>query len=689
VSKAVRFATAAFDVISFAWLAVAGVLVFQEVSGNLPIFQPTSITRGSYVILAALMGVLVSRKLFGSPRILLAAFPIACVATGNFVPFLSLLAFMVASLGLGLFVSRSIKLRCFQEPSFFSAVCAFTVGLALNSYATWLLMHTPWNFAWGYRVAYGLELLLFGRLAWRELPAIPHRWSIGQQVVLLHALLFLPFAFVPSYCWDDLVSHLHIPHQTRLFGHFDFSPEFMGGLNIAFIPMGSYTSLFFLGGENAIRMINLSIFSLGALALEQYVRHLWGSRVALITTLLALTTPYTYWVLSIPFVDAFFFFTSAVFFILALSFFQKGMPEQLPSLAVFAAIGYLCKQQFINIAIPLAFPVALRVVKMLRTSWREPLSYTLASSGLFCALIAPPLVQNLLLTGNPLYPLFNGIFKSPFLPLTNFVDARWNEPFSLATFWNITFHGSQFVENIEYAFGFAAFLLIPVAACMAVKEWLTKRHLAIVGLIALCLAYSFIVFKTTGFYLRYMLGCVPPLSLCLALGAEQLATSSRPRTFVVSLLVSAVVALNTCALLSIRNTADPYPIVEAMSGDFSQSSMGYHQSLKRLFRVAHRRHGEKALGLLVDSQVNYFARSRVISSLYYFPMFSEQLAAVRTPEDLSRLVFDQRKVNYLVMPLQQTGSVFASPSFRDGLELVAKTADFGLYERKGQQRRRR
>ena len=137
--------------------------------------------------------------------------------------------------------------------------------------------------------------------------------------------------------------------------------------------------------------------------------------------------------------------------------------------------------------------------------------------------------------------------------------------------WNITFHGSQFVENIEYAFGFSAFLLMPVAACMAAKEWLTKRHLAILGLIALCLAYSFIVFKTTGFYLRYMLGCVPALSLCLALGAEQLTAGSRPKAFVVSLFVSALVALNTCALLSIRNTADPYPIMEAMTGDLSQS----------------------------------------------------------------------------------------------------------------------
>lgn len=683
MTRAARLTYATLDYVGFLALATAAYFVCQQVAQSSEAFNHTSIARGFCVLVVSALSLLASRRLFGSPAPLLAVMPVASAATGNLIPFLSWAVFLFASYGVGLATLRTAKLRVREDDAVLRSICALAVGIAINSFVTWLAMRTPWNYPWGYRGAYGLELLLFGRLAWRQLPTLPQRWSLGQQAILLHALLFLPFAFVPSYCWDDLVTHLHIPHQTKIFGRFDFSPEFMGGLNIAFIPMGSYTSLFLLGGENAIRMLNLSLFSLGAIATEHYARRLWGSRVALCATALALSTPYTYWILSIPFVDAFFFFTAAIFFLFVHSFLRKPDVALLPTLALLAAIGYLCKQQFINLAIPLGLPIAVAVFLEARRSPLRALTYSFGSGALFLGLLAPPVLQNYFLTGNPLYPLFNGVFKSPFLPLTNFVDARWNQPLSLATFWNITFKGSKFVENIDFSFGFSAFLLLPMACVMGVKEAASRRSLIILGLLALCLGYSFIAFKTTGFYLRYFLGIIPPLSLCLALGAESLVGGSRLRSLVLSLFLSALVALNTCALLSTRNTADPYPIMEVLRGDVSGSSMNYYQEVKRLFRVAHRRHGDNSLGLLVDSQANYFARSRVVSNLYYFPPFSEQLAAAQTPGALSHLLFTERGVDYIIMPTQQPSGPFASEAFQSELEVVAKSANFGLYERKG------
>lgn len=57
-------------------------------------------------------------------------------------------------------------------------------------------------------------------------------------------------------------------------------------------------------------------------------------------------------------------------------------------------------------------------------------------------------------TGNPLMPLFNNLFHSPYLPAEPYRDSRWFTGFSLALPWLMTFDTPRFVEAFNGGIGF-------------------------------------------------------------------------------------------------------------------------------------------------------------------------------------------------------------------------------------------
>lgn len=61
------------------------------------------------------------------------------------------------------------------------------------------------------------------------------------------------------------------------------------------------------------------------------------------------------------------------------------------------------------------------------------------------------------LAGNPMLPLFNAWFESPYFAPINFLDARWQTGFGPMLFWNMSFDTGRYVEAYD---GGGGFLLI-------------------------------------------------------------------------------------------------------------------------------------------------------------------------------------------------------------------------------------
>jgi hypothetical protein len=60
-----------------------------------------------------------------------------------------------------------------------------------------------------------------------------------------------------------------------------------------------------------------------------------------------------------------------------------------------------------------------------------------------------------LTTGNPVFPMFNTYFQSPYYPLSELRDLRWQTGFGVTTLWDLTFDTPVFMEAYPGAAGVA------------------------------------------------------------------------------------------------------------------------------------------------------------------------------------------------------------------------------------------
>lgn len=116
------------------------------------------------------------------------------------------------------------------------------------------------------------------------------------------------------------------------------------------------------------------------------------------------------------------------------------------------------------------------------------------------------------ITRNPVFPLFNGLFRSPYAPASNFDDARWHQGFSWDSLWQITFHTGNYQEALPGAFGFA---LLALFGCVLLALWHPKTRWLVAGLL-ITITSSFATIQ----YVRYLVPLMAPL-ITLALVAWQ------------------------------------------------------------------------------------------------------------------------------------------------------------------------
>jgi hypothetical protein len=130
----------------------------------------------------------------------------------------------------------------------------------------------------------------------------------------------------------------------------------------------------------------------------------------------------------------------------------------------------------------------------------------------FIVLLFPSLymLYNRIETGNPLYPLFNHIFKSPLYPIRNFVDTRWQPKTLIETLF---FHIYTLMDNsrcnewalYSYRLLFGSFIslaciLYYLISLVKKRNNLFFQQLAFLALISILLDYSCTI--STGYY-RY------------------------------------------------------------------------------------------------------------------------------------------------------------------------------------------
>lgn len=364
-----------------------------------------------------------------------------------------------------------------------------------------------------YRWVYLLILLGVIALRWRAvlilLKPLPARWSAAvggargpAALAMLAVFAASAFAWLPTSMYDDLAYHLGLPSQLAQLAYYrmDVASNVWALAPWAGDVVQGMAQV--LAGREARGAVDMLWFGLSCALLWSLCRSLALSpaRRWLGLALLA-SLPLTGALLhsmqtEVP--------TLTVMLALVCVIVTRPGREARAVLVIGLLVGLLLGLKVSNLwfAGPLGLWWLLRHRGL--PGWRGlPLA-------LVCGLLVAgsSYVYAGVLTGNPVLPLFNGWFQSPWFAAGNFHDARWDTGFVWSLPWDLVFHAGRYLETRSIGplvlIGLAGSFLVALVRPRA-------RPLALVALLCLLLPLSQIQ------YARYVYPAVAlliPVLLC-------------------------------------------------------------------------------------------------------------------------------------------------------------------------------
>ncbi|MBK8870046.1 MAG: hypothetical protein IPN19_03100 [Elusimicrobia bacterium] len=329
------------------------------------------------------------------------------------------------------------------------------------------------------------------------------------SVALIHFLL----AFSPELGADALVSHLFVPGFVAAHHLWSFDVRTYVFAVQPMLGDWIFTINYLLAGEYAARIVN--VFFLYCLALLVQDLAIWAggnSRGGKWASLLLLSTPLSLLESSSLFIEC----EWACFLLAAVLVLARGLTdlEGFEKKVMLAGVwlGFGMGTKLISITM-IPFLGCLVLWVAYRTGLKRISWPIISSLGLFAIVGGIPYLRAWVETGNPTFPFFNDIFKSPLFLIHNFKNARFVHGLGFDLLGKIVFQTNIFLECRPGVAGFQwSLILIPaVISSVMVKSWRTL----ILFLVAIGTLLITFHFQT---YLRYVFPSVAILISVIASG---------------------------------------------------------------------------------------------------------------------------------------------------------------------------
>ncbi len=181
-----------------------------------------------------------------------------------------------------------------------------------------------------------------------------------------------------------------------------------------------------------------------------------------------------------------------------------GMQTELPAMALLPALAWLVLRDGSNntvrslLAGALLFGAlcglktmhgALALPVLAWAAWRHrahlPWRWLPLAAGLAFAAGGSSYAYAWAIAGNPVLPLLNGMFRSPYFATTDFNDGRWQGGLDADVLWDISFDTERYFESFDGGFGFV--LIALAGAWLLALRDVRTRGLAVVAGIGLLL----------------------------------------------------------------------------------------------------------------------------------------------------------------------------------------------------------
>jgi hypothetical protein len=510
---------------------------------------------------------------------------VALIYFAGISPFASVLLIAVSAMALGsIFVPEDLAARV---PLSVLAGVALLCGID-----GWLL-----PFPIHGHTAYALVLLTLGIARWPAVLSMARPLTRSWTAAVAsapHAALLAVFAmgvistcaWVPTIHYDDLAYHLGLPYQLDMLGYYRMDAgsqlwalsAWAGDVvqGVAQVVAGSEAR----GAVDVLWLILTATMMWGlceALGLSPRMRWL---AVAIYASL-----PMTAGTLTSMHTEG---ATAAVAVGVALLIQRTAVPSRRQLLLVALLFGLLLGLKVSNLMI--AGPLGLWLLWQWRAKlpWRAlPLAVVLA---LFVA--GSSYFYAYLLTGNPVLPVFNAFFHSPYFGFWNFHDTTWDAGFRWRIPWDLTFHTSKYVESWDGAGGFI--LLALLGSLLMAMTHRRARPLALIASVAFLLPLTQIQ------YLRYAypaMALLVPAMLCGIPVDDQ----GRSRVNAAALMLVVLVLGNLAFVANGDWQLRQGVLLDVLTGGRVATTDTYAPT-RRLAEFIRDRYGSQARTLMLDSK---------------------------------------------------------------------------------------
>lgn len=313
-------------------------------------------------------------------------------------------------------------------------------------------------------------------------------------------VIYYILSLMPEIGHDALAFHLYLPNfiSKNHFWNYDVS-VLIGSV----MPMGGtllYSLVFMLGGEPSVRLLNLLFIIITCQLIKELVAMGGGSKKGYLTAIiLYVSTPLIFLETSTAFIESIwsvFLIGSLVF---AIKINSDGNTYLKFSIASFIfGIALVCKAISF-----LFFPIISFIILYKIYILKDNIKFAKVIALLFIAILLPTSITYgfaYFTTGNPLFPFFNGFFKSNLWFIDNFKGPSiFDKGITFRTIYDITFHSYRFLESSPGAAGVVGIILFP----LSLFSLIYKRNKIVILLVFSSLIFTVLVFQGTA-YLRYV-----------------------------------------------------------------------------------------------------------------------------------------------------------------------------------------
>ncbi len=353
---------------------------------------------------------------------------------------------------------------------------------------------------------------------WSEIFARPlrERVFVGAFATLsaVYFVLVLGSALAPELSFDALNVHLPYARDAAAARRLAFAPNNWSSIMPA-LPVMSYVAAFLFSGQYLAKLFNaLSYCACGGVTFF-FTRRWWGLVHGIVAATLFWSSPIALYEATTALIDLPFALYSAVAIFSLLDWTRSEKTKSLRLCAVGLGLALGCKYHAAFWILPFVCILTWHALRVRRWPLQRLLYVLLEFTLIVTLSFFPWLLRAWYYTGNPIFPVANSIFKSPFFTPAMEAAARaayanegvghsWQEMIRLP--WTVTFHPAPFRGTLG-----AIFLLGAALALARMRRVEIRYGLFLAGV-------YFYTWALTAQEIRYLLPLVPVLGMLSAGG---------------------------------------------------------------------------------------------------------------------------------------------------------------------------